>query len=89
MKTISIRFSNGPGLTAEVRGSFASLPGPGKLEWSGRGNLEAALTSPYAAPLPDFHFAEAFLPAMQALAQHHEWAVEEVRTVGEWDVFTE
>ncbi len=89
MKTISIRFSNANGLNAEVRGIFATLPGPGKLEWSGKDKLEAALTSPYAAPLPDFHFAEAFFPAMQALARHHEWAVEEVQTVDDWDVFTE
>jgi len=88
MKTIRITFSKDAALIASVTGQFATVPGTGPLQWENKQDLEAILAPPYAAPLPDIHYADLFQDAMVALAGAHNLQAE-ITTDGDWSVHEE
>ncbi len=88
MKTITISFLQEGTQIGRVSGKFATLPGPGTLQWTNKFAIEARTKAPYRTPLPDEHFAELFQRALEAFALHHGWQADVVEE-GDWQVFTE
>lgn len=88
MKKITITFTQAGREIGSAIGEFESLPGPGRLTWTGKDEIERHLSAPYKAPLPIDHYAETFQDAMLGIAGHHKWEAL-VTTTGEWTEYSQ